>query len=133
MAFQNVNVAQARENLKNMEISLDMKNETEILEMISDITVFQTSASEPLITSITKMQGYFSNLKKKIELYLSVIDMMEEYKNYEIDVENIENSIERERNREEPRESKISRLKREKQEALNQMKDIIKKVDEKLT
>jgi|GEM_PF-6077961 len=130
MAFESVDVSRAREALRSIKNSLTTNKEQEILNAISDTSVFQTDAFTQLRESIKKLiETRYKDLSKLIDDYLKIVDLVEEYKKLEERIRKLERSIAREESEEEPDYSYIRSLRREIKECQKRMNEIVQTVD----
>ena len=126
--MNDVDVESLKSSLNSLKESLDTSTEEEILKNIQDKQLLQTDAANVLIQAVTTLLKKHEDLKKKIDSYISVANMMKEYQNLDARVDDLYDDISEEENLEEPDYSYIRSLRNEIrscQKEMNELKNTI--------
>lgn len=84
MAFENVNVTSLRNALNQCKNSINHSTTDELIESISNTSVWQSSAQNTLKKALTKLDNErYKDLENKIDKYLELVDYIEKYKTLE--------------------------------------------------
>lgn len=82
MAFENVNVSSLRNALTQCKNSINHNTTDELINSISNASVWQTSAQTTLKSALTKISNErYKNLENKINSYFDIVSYIEKYQN----------------------------------------------------
>lgn len=92
MAFENVNVSSLKNALTQCKNSIDHSTTDELINNISNASVWQTSAQTNLKNALTKFGNErYKNLEDKINSYFDVVSYIEEYQTLQEENISLEN------------------------------------------
>lgn len=133
MALGNVDVALAKTALQNLKNSLDSSTEQDIYTSIISTDTFKSDARTPLQKGFELLLNErMEEVKKLIDTYLQIMDLISEYQGLEEDVADYEERIDDEQDDDDPSYSKIKRLRKAKNACLDRMHDIEIEIDSKI-
>lgn len=82
MAFENVNVSSLRNALTQCKNSINHNTTDELINSISNASVWKTSAQTTLKSALTKISNErYKNLENKINSYFDIVSYIEKYQN----------------------------------------------------
>lgn len=82
MAFENVDVSSLRNALIQCKNSINYSTINELLNNISNVSIWQTSAQVNLKNALTKLANErYKNLEYKINSYFDIVSYIEKYQN----------------------------------------------------
>lgn len=92
MAFENVDVSSLRNALTQCKNSINHSTTDELMNNVSNISVWQTSAQTNLKNALTKFENErYKNLEDKINSYFTVASHIEKYQNLQKEIVSLEN------------------------------------------
>lgn len=92
MAFENVDVSSLRNALTQCKNSINHSTTDELMNNISNASVWQTSAQTNLKNALTKFGNErYKNLEDKINSYFTIVSYIEKYQNLQKENVSLEN------------------------------------------
>lgn len=92
MAFENVDVSSLRNALTQCKNSINHSTTDELMNNISNASVWQTSAQTNLKNALTKFENKrYKNLENKINDYFNIVSYIEKYQNLQKENVSLEN------------------------------------------
>lgn len=92
MAFENVDVSSLRSALTQCKNSINHSTTDELMNNVSNASVWQTSAQTNLKNALTKFGNErYKNLENKINSYFTIVSYIEKYQNLQKENVSLEN------------------------------------------